>query len=198
MPAYLNYLVDQVLDHGGTIQLGKRLDSLAAAEIDQELAARVIVNCTGMGAREFVPDASMTPVRGQVVIVANPGIDEFFVGECEQPEEITYIFPHGGIVLLGGTEQHGNASLATDLDAAKRIQQACAQVVPALAGAKVLAHRVGLRPVRPQVRLEVERLSDGRAVVHNYGHGGAGVTLSWGCAQTVAQTVTQAVAETLS
>ena len=44
----------------------------------------------------------------------------------------------------------------------------------------MLRHKVGLRPVRPAVRLE----RDGH-VVHCYGHGGAGVTLSWGCADEV-------------
>jgi D-amino-acid oxidase len=53
----------------------------------------------------------------------------------------------------------------------------------------VLAHRVGLRPVRPQVRLETQAVPGGRHVVHNYGHGGAGVTLSWGCALAVAGAV---------
>jgi D-amino-acid oxidase len=44
---------------------------------------------------------------------------------------------------------------------------------------------VGLRPVRPSVRLEAEALGGGRRLLHNYGHGGAGVTLSWGCALDV-------------
>lgn len=43
---------------------------------------------------------------------------------------------------------------------------------------------VGLRPGRPTVRLEAER-RDGGLLVHNYGHGGAGLTLSRGCASAV-------------
>ncbi|MFE6645077.1 FAD-dependent oxidoreductase [Nocardioides sp. NPDC057772] len=50
----------------------------------------------------------------------------------------------------------------------------------------MLEHRVGLRPTRPQVRVTAER-SDKGLVIHNYGHGGAGVTLSWGCAEDVAR-----------
>jgi D-amino-acid oxidase len=52
----------------------------------------------------------------------------------------------------------------------------------------VLGHRVGLRPGRPQVRLETERRPAG-PVVHCYGHGGAGITLSWGCADDITDAV---------
>jgi D-amino-acid oxidase len=55
----------------------------------------------------------------------------------------------------------------------------------------VLAERVGLRPFRRSgVRLERDQLRDGRTVVHNYGHGGAGFTLSWGCAREVLELAT--------
>jgi D-amino-acid oxidase len=55
-----------------------------------------------------------------------------------------------------------------------------------------LDHRVttGLRPFRPGgYRVALERLGDGRPVVHNYGHGGAGITLSWGTAERAADLV---------
>ena len=52
----------------------------------------------------------------------------------------------------------------------------------------VLRERVGLRPFRKSgVRLEKEKLGDGRTVIHNYGHGGSGFTLSWGCAEEVVE-----------
>ncbi|XP_047995991.1 D-amino-acid oxidase-like [Leguminivora glycinivorella] len=50
--------------------------------------------------------------------------------------------------------------------------------------AKVVKHWTGLRPGRDQVRLETE-IVDGKLVIHNYGHGGSGVTLFWGCASNV-------------
>jgi D-amino-acid oxidase len=65
--------------------------------------------------------------------------------------------------------------------------------VPALERCRVLGHRVGLRPVRPTVRVETERSLDRdggpRVVVHCYGHGGGGITLAWGCAADVLQAV---------
>ena len=51
-----------------------------------------------------------------------------------------------------------------------------------LADAKIFDVRVGLRPLRPTVRLEKEILRNGTPLIHNYGHVGAGYTLSWGCA----------------
>ena len=188
MPVYLDYLTDQVIASGGLLQFGRPLSDLAEAAASS--SARILVNCTGIGARALTQDADLVPVRGQVVVVVNPGLTEFFVGERESPDEITYFFPHGATAVLGGIEQHGNASTEPDRALAAHIVKTCAAVEPRLAGAAVLAHRVGLRPVRPRVRLESQALPGGRHVVHNYGHGGSGVTLSWGCALAVRDAVT--------
>jgi len=184
MPDYLVYLYERYLRAGGS-----PVDQVSYPALTEAAAAAgspVLVNCTGSGAHGFVPDPSVTPVRGQVVVVANPGITEFFDGFGPDAGDITYFFPHGDRIVLGGTQEYGNWSRDPDPAVAERILAACALVEPALAGATVLAHRVGLRPLRPQVRLESERMPDGTTVVHNYGHGGAGVTLSWGCAQDAA------------
>jgi D-amino-acid oxidase len=146
----------------------------------------VIVNCAGIGARVLVPDREMMPVRGQVVVAANPGITEFFIGLGDESASLIYLFPHGGTIVLGGTEDRGNWSTEPDPAAAERILAGAAAIEPGLRGARVLAHRVGLRPVRPTVRLDAEDHAGGRRIVHNYGHGGAGVSLSWGCAADAA------------
>jgi D-amino-acid oxidase len=125
--------------------------------------------------------------------MANPGLTEFFVGTGEDPNDLTYIFPHGDTVILGGTQQAGDWNRHPDPATAERILAACATVEPRLAGATILGHRVGLRPTRPQVRLEAERVTGGRHIVHNYGHGGAGVSLSWGCARDVTKLVLAAL-----
>jgi D-amino-acid oxidase len=197
MPGYLDYLARRYGRAGGFSTFGVKVATLAdAARLAP--SARVIVNCTGCGARDLVPDPDVTPVRGQAVVAANPGITEFFVGTGSDPSDLTYLFPHGDVVVLGGTEQPGNWSLEPDPDTATRIVAACAAIEPALRSAPVLAHRVGLRPARTQVRLEAVRQKtvhqetrrDGEVIiVHNYGHGGAGVTLSWGCAEDAAELV---------
>jgi D-amino-acid oxidase len=81
---------------------------------------------------------------------------------------------------------------AVDPGTAQAILARCVALEPDLADARVLSHAVGLRPGRPEPRLETER-RDGGVVVHNYGHGGGGVTLSWGCAEEVVRHVAAAV-----
>ena len=88
--------------------------------------------------------------------------------------------------MVGGTADDGDWDTTPDPAVARRILERASAVEPRLARAAVLRHRVGLRPTRPQVRLEtVVEPEVGRAVVHCYGHGGAGITLSWGCADDV-------------
>jgi D-amino-acid oxidase len=190
MPEYLSWLHERYLRAGGRPITLSRYPALAAAIRDA--ASRVIVNCTGCGAHELVPDPEVTPVRGQAVVVANPGISTFFVG-TGPGGDLTYYFPHGDRVVLGGTEQPGDWSREPDPRLARQIVAACTAIEPALRGAAVLEHRVGLRPVRPEVRLEAVPAADGVTVVHNYGHGGAGVTLSWGCASEATDLVQAAL-----
>ena len=175
MPAYLEYLLRRYEGLGGTVsaQTVTSLDSVAAP---------VVVNCTGIGARSLVPDEALVPVRGQVVVVENPGITEFYLDHGDDGPDYVYLFPHGDTAILGGTAHEGASDLAPRPDVAARILRDCTAVFPSLRGARVVAERVGLRPVRPEVRLEAEALPGGRVLWHNYGHGGAGVTLSWGCA----------------
>jgi D-amino-acid oxidase len=150
-----------------------------------EADAPVVVNCTGLAARELVPDPSVRPVRGQLVVVQNPGIDTWLVA-TDAAGEYAYLFPQPGGLVLGGTAEEDVWSLEPDPATAEAIVARCAALRPEVAGAKVLEHRVGLRPTRPAVRLERDALPDGRLLVHNYGHGGAGVTVAWGCAEEAA------------
>ena len=182
MTVYLEYLLARLTRAGGELSTA---DFGSLAEAAAFTAAPVIVNCTGIGARRLVKDNDLVPVRGQVIIARNPGLSEFFVGVGDPPYDFSYYFPHGDLLLLGGTEEPGNWNLEPDPATAERILRGCAAVEPRLAGVEVIEHRVGLRPTRPTVRLEEESL-DGRRLLHNYGHGGAGVTLSWGCAEDVA------------
>lgn len=189
MPAYLRYLVGRFEAAGGQVTAGTVTSLTAAA---RQAGAAAVVNCTGVGARELAADPAVTPFRGQVVLVANPGLREFFIGLPDGTAGLMYLFPHGDVAVLGGTETAGDWNLAPDPGVAARILRDCAAVEPRLRDARVLAHRVGLRPFRPAVRLEAgPPPPGGPLVVHNYGHGGAGVTLSWGCAREAAALAAQ-------
>jgi D-amino-acid oxidase len=150
--------------------------------------ADVVVDCAGLGAAALTGDDALVPVRGQVVVVGQVGVQEWLLAQSD-PETLTYVVPRERTVVLGGTAQVGALDLEPDPATAQAVLQRCTALVPALQDAPVLGHRVGLRPTRPSVRLEAGSLTDGRPVVHDYGHGGAGVTLSYGCAADVVRLV---------
>lgn len=183
MPTYLAYLSRRLTAAGGVIEIRRVNQIKEAAEV-----AAAVVNCTGIGARELVPDPDLTAIRGQLVVVDNPGITEFFAEDTGPVPDLLSIYPHGDTVVLGGLAAPGDYNLQPDLAIADAILTRCIAVEPRLQNARVLHHRVGLRPTRPQVRVEARSLN-GTVLIHNYGHGGAGVTLSWGCADDVAELV---------
>ena len=182
MPRYLDYLAGRLAGAGGVIELGPLGDLGEAAE-----QASRVVNCAGVGARDLAADPALHAVRGEHVVVANPGLEEFFV---EQPrdDEWTCFFPHGERVVLGGNATQDDWSLDVDRAGAERILARCAQVEPRLKDARIIEHQVGLRPTRAVIRVQREPLG-AATVVHNYGHGGSGVSLSWGCARDVLREV---------
>jgi len=179
MPIYMSWLTQRFADLGGrSVEI--TLTDLAATSD----AADVVVNCSGLGARSLAEDGSLTAVRGQVVRVEQFGLDRYILDE-QSPEGITYMYPRSNDVVLGGTRERGNETLQPDPEIARAIVERCARLDPRVAGARILSHAVGLRPGRDKVRLEAEAPESGRLLVHNYGHGGSGVTLSWGCAEEV-------------
>ncbi|MER7402863.1 FAD-dependent oxidoreductase [Streptomyces sp. NPDC000070] len=179
MPAHLAWLRERFVAAGGVVE-ARTVSGFAEAD------APVVINCTGLAARELVPDPSVRPVRGQLVVVENPGIDTWLVS-TDAAGEYAYMFPQPGGLVLGGTAEEDAWSLEPDPATAEAIIRRCAALRPEIAGARVLEHRVGLRPTRPAVRLERDTLPDGRLLIHNYGHGGAGVTVAWGCAEDAAR-----------
>ena len=186
MPIYLRYLLDRFLAAGGSVE-ERALDSLEEAG-----EARVVVNCAGLGARDLVGDLSMAPIRGQIVRVRNPGLERFVLDEAN-PEGVTYIVPRSRDCILGGTAEEGEWETEPDPEVAAGILRRCAALEPRLQEAEILEHRVGLRPGRPEIRLELEVDESGAPRVHNYGHGGSGITLSWGCAEDAYALVSRAV-----
>jgi D-amino-acid oxidase len=178
MPVYMKWLETRVGSLGGTIETRTVSDLEALL-----LKASLVVNCTGLGARELVKDDELYPIKGQVVRVAAGHADRFVqAGGAGSP--LTYIIPRPDCTVLGGTEDEGVWDLNVDPGTADEILARCRALLPGLTNAAVLSHAVALRPGRREVRLETVR-APGGVVIHNYGHGGSGVTLSWGCADEV-------------
>jgi D-amino-acid oxidase len=180
MDVYLPYLCDRLAAAGGS------LHKQPVASLDEAAGlAPVVVNATGLGARDLAGDRELTPIRGQLVIVDNPGMTEFFTEDTGSSADLLHLYPHGDRLVLGGVAQDGSWDLEPDERTARAIIERCAAIEPRIAGLPVRAHRVGLRPSRPVIRCEADPAVTGYRLLHNYGHGGAGVSLSWGCAREI-------------
>ena len=175
---YLDYLAARFRKAGGEIHANVRFEKLDDVDTRFDLA----INCSGIGARELVRDSDLEPHRGQVAIV--PKVDGLSCAIVCDDDPLMYAIPRTNDCVFGGTNEISD-NLAADPAITSRIVTECSRVLN-IDKPTVLAERVGLRPFRRSgVRLERDRLRDGRTVVHNYGHGGAGFTLSWGCAREV-------------
>ncbi len=184
-PAYLGWLERRFRELGGVLEQ-RTVDTL------DDLAGDAVVNCAGAGAR----DPEVQPVRGQVVHVRCDAPLRFMVDE-EGPNALAYVLPRPDVVVLGGTAEPGDRELRPRDATTRDILRRTRRLQPELADAEVVGSAVGLRPARPSVRLERETTADGRPLVHDYGHGGSGFTLSWGCADEVAALVLEGRARAL-
>ena len=181
MGTYLPWLRRQFLAAGGTVHR-RTVQTLQEALVE----APVVVNATGLAAGRLSDDPAVHPARGQIVLVANPGLD---VSVRAEGDPSTYIHPRTRDVVLGGTYQLDDWDTTPDPATREAILERCLALEPRLAGAPITGEKVGLRPARRGgPRVAAERTGLG-TLVHTYGHGGAGMTLSWGCADEVTRLV---------
>ncbi|PAA64031.1 hypothetical protein BOX15_Mlig021842g1 [Macrostomum lignano] len=171
----LPILMDKFKRLGGRLVTNRRLTSFDSL-IGQGFAR--IVNCTGLGARDLCADEKMYPIRGQVHRVRAPWMNFWLMDS----ETSTYCLPNSDTVVLGGTSQKGNWSTEVSAVDKADILHRVTSLWPSLASAPIVQDAVGLRPGREQVRLEREIRPD-CTIYHNYGHGGSGLTIFWGCAK---------------
>ena len=173
---YLDYLINRFQKAGGEIKGGVRF------ERPEDVEGDLVINCAGIGARDLAQDFDLEPHRGQVAIVPRPNHLDCAIVCDDAP--LMYVIPRTNDCVFGGTNDVSD-NLSPDSKTTKSIVAECSRVLET-DNPQVLRERVGLRPFRKSgVRLEKEKLRDGRAVIHNYGHGGSGFTLSWGCAYEV-------------
>ena len=177
-PIYLQVLHDAFLAAGGVFE-ARDVDSL------DEVAegADLLVNCSGIGARRLADDPAVYPMRGQTMLIDAPEIDLGYMDNLR----VDHIFPRADGVLIGGVKLDGDWQRQLDPAISADIIRRTSTIEGGIAEAKVRREFVGLRPGRSQVRLALEARPSGAAVIHNYGHGSVGYTLSWGCAEEVAE-----------
>lgn len=188
---YLKWLMKRFLYNGGSVQCQK-LSSLKEIQDGFD----IVVNCSGLNAIQLCQDSTMFPIMGHLIKVKAPWIKKFFWSED------FYMFPHNDYALLGGIREKGNWNTNPDPAIRNTILSRAENLFPHLKGAPVLGEWVGLRPGRPSIRLELELVKrQGKSplpVVHNYGHAGDGITLSWGCGIEAAKLVKEAIIGTKS
>ncbi len=176
---YLDYLLQHFATKGGDIAL-RHLSSLA----DIGPGFYAIVNCSGLGARTLVRDEKVYPIRGQLAVVSRPGPARFIVDDTSYADPV-YVLSRDNVCILGGTAEERSDLGDEDRDTREIILARCRVLDPALADSIFLRPVVGFRPGREEVRLEVDPEATSPRIVHNYGHGGAGFTVAWGCANEV-------------
>lgn len=195
MPRYLHHIAEEAASMGVKTELGIRFSSLEQV-VSLASQCDVIVNCAGYGSAGLMGDETLRGVKG-VVMFGRP-----------RPSGMTGILSHKSFVLAPRMESLVLGALyketfdSQEVEVGERLElerwhRTWPDFVLELVG---LSRQdvenwspdfsvAGLRPVRERgPRTEVE-VVDGATIVHNYGHGGSGVTLSWGCAAWTAAAV---------
>lgn len=165
----------------------------------------IVINCTGklnlkvifdfgfislflgLGSAQLCNDRMLVPIRGQVIKVAAPWIKMAYYADYD-----TYIVPGFTGVTLGGCRNFDSYDLLPNEYDFNSIKSRCEALLPSLKSAPVTEVKVGLRPHRSPVRVEYEFVDTNQGivkVVHNYGHGGYGVTTAPGTAKHAARLV---------
>lgn len=176
---YLGWLMNRFAEQGGrVVRLAEPLGDLGEVA---RLPVDVVFNCTGGGARALCDDPLVRPIKGQVLLTGpTPAMDWSISADG------FYVYPRRFDTVLGGTTEVDVESETVDEAAVQKLIEGNRRILPHLNAAAVTRRYAGLRPYREgSVRLEAEQVN-GTTIVHNYGHGGAGVTLCWGSARMAA------------
>lgn len=167
---YLPYATQKFLNAGGMVY-NKKVNSFS----DLYGSYDIVINCTGINAKELCNDRQVVPIRGQILKVHAPWLKMAFYADYD-----TYIVPGFSAVTLGGCRNFESHDMNVSPYDTASIRERCEALVPNLKTAELKEIRVGLRPYRSTCRVEPEFLETSRGlmkIVHQYGHGGYGGTL---------------------
>jgi len=147
--------------------------------------AKLIVNASGVGARVFAGDESVSPVRGQTMFVKT----DFNELVMKEGTEYTYVIPraNSGGVIMGGIKSDrldSEVDVKLKSDILMRVNRITNDAFKDL-DTSTVTDIVGFRPGRKD-GLRVEREGD---VVHAYGVEGAGYIYSFGVAERVQELI---------
>jgi D-amino-acid oxidase len=176
---------------------GGRVEQRTVRDFAEAFAvAPMVVNCSGLGARELAHDPAVYPVRGQVARIPARGFRRALSADAG-PLGLVYVIPRIHDIVLGGISAANDDNTTVVPEQTADILTRCQRFAPDLGPvteAEISGVACGLRPARAGgVRVAPERIAPDRLLLHNYGHGGAGVTLAWGCAAAVADLLAAAL-----
>jgi len=207
MIKYISDLYDLYLDIGGNVEM----KSLSKNNFSN-LSENIIINCTGNWSRDLFNDNKMYAYRGHLIHIP---IEKKLVDNknkyisysyTTKNNNVAYVYSRENKLILGGTTQKGIYDSKKDkwisdnklnvetikigennipehiLNVNREILSEFINIDINIENAKSV---IGYRPVRHEnVRIDTEKINN-KLIIHNYGHGGSGVTLSWGCAKEV-------------
>lgn len=181
--------------------------------------ANAIVNAAGLGSLEIAQDPTCYPLRGALIRLINDGKNfpkinaaMSISADAARDNEIVFLVPRNeNILVVGGVAHRDEWGLDLTLDSpvVQRMRKRCEAFIPSIKNARLDADyplAQGLRPGRDQnIRIERElrrHRSQGEQarprvsrIIHSYGHGGSGWSLSFGCAEEVASLIEETLDE---
>eukprot|EP00088_Acartia_fossae_P054887 TRINITY_DN6342_c0_g1_i6.p1 TRINITY_DN6342_c0_g1~~TRINITY_DN6342_c0_g1_i6.p1 ORF type:complete len:337 (-),score=69.09 TRINITY_DN6342_c0_g1_i6:75-1085(-) len=182
---FMPFLMKQFKDQGGEI---KRAKVENFKDLFNEYDC--VVNCTGVYAGSLTLDKKIKPLRGQVMRVKAPWIKTVTLDDLDDGN---YVIANQESVVVGGTHQDGDWDRTPREEDKQFIRSGGKCLDPSLKDSVEVGHWVGLRPGRPEVRLERDGID--KKLVHNYGHGGSGITVFQGCAEECVDLVKEVLQE---
>ena len=124
---YLDAMLGDFFRAGGEVKVTEFSD----LEAVMALPETVIVNCTGLGARDLFNDDELIPVKGQLtILLPQPEVDYTYV--APEPDNLLYMFPRANEIVLGGTSEPNNWSLDVDPEQVDRMLEGHSSIAATL------------------------------------------------------------------
>lgn len=187
-PLYLPHLFDRFIANGGQFEQKEITTLQQLSELDT-----LVVNCTGLGAKIICMDDELVPMRGQILRVKTLDIQSF-VNSTENGA-LSYIIRRNTDCIIGGTDYLNDWNMNVEKSDTELILSRFQKAELSQKNPEIIEEIVGLRPKRTKVRFSFDPHYSN--VFHNYGHGGSGFTVAWGCALELAEIITEHSSEGL-